>query len=202
MEKKNKMAKSNSKTERKIKKEIKKINKPKVKKGKETKQDIEKTLKEPFLEDIKTIKEQKNRKLASKIELIVIVLFSIIMLILLCNRTFFRSNYKNSKMKIDIPLLLYFKSDDGNRLVFKTLRKSKYVQEYFDNKLSKFTRYNCNGYTFYYDEENYYAIYDLKIEKDFIVKTITIDYATGNANCLCNAANDNLIYKDAEAVCK
>ena len=199
MEKKNKISKSNSKTEKKIIKEIKKVNKSKVKK--ETKEDIEKKLTEPFLEDIKTIKEEKSKKFASKVELIIIVIFSIIMLILLCNRTFFRTNYKNSKININIPLLLYYKSDDGNRLVLKTLRKSKYIKEYFDDELSHFTKYYCNGYTFYYDDENRFAIYDLKIEKDFIVKTVTIDYAVGDSDCLCNAANNDLTYKNAEAVC-
>ena len=191
MEKKKKTIKANSRVEKKIEKEIKKMNK-----------EIEKTLKEPFLEDIQKIKAEKSRKIASKVELIIIFVFSVIMLILLCNRTFFRTNYKNSKMKIDIPLLMYFKSDKNNKLVFKTLRKSKYVTDYFNNKLYNYTRYFCNGYTFYYDEENQYAIYDIKVEKDFIVKTVTISYAAGDANCLCNAADENLTDIDAEEYCK
>jgi hypothetical protein len=204
MEKKNKISKSNNKTEKKIekeiKKELKKRNKPKVKK--ESKEQIEKVLKEPFLEDIKTKKEEKSKKIAGKVELFIIFLFSIIMLILLCNRSFFRTDYKNSKMKIDIPLLLFFKSDDGNKLVFKTLRKSKYVKDYFNEKLSNYTRYNCNGNTFYYDDINRFAIYDINVEKDFIVKTITIDYAEGEANCLCNAAEQFVFGKEAEDMCK
>ena len=97
---------------------------------------------EPFLENIEEIKVKRNKKLLYNIELIVIVTFSIIMLILLCNRTFFRNNYKNSKINIDLPLLMFFRSDNNNKLVLKTLRKTQYVKDYFDNKLSDMTKYN------------------------------------------------------------
>ena len=203
MDNKSKKSKPEKKVEKKIKKEIiketKKVNKKNLKK--ETKTDIEKSLKEPFLEDIEAIREEKNKKLVSKIELIIVIIFSVIMLILLCNRTFFRTNYKNSKMKIDIPLLMFFKKDDGNKLVLKTLRKTKYIKDYFGDKLYNLTRYDCNGYTFYYDENNQYAIYDINIEKDFVVKTVTIEYAAGSADCLCHVANNNLYGKEAEEAC-
>ena len=155
-------------------------------------------LNEPFLEDVKSIKEKKYKKLLNKIELIIIVIFSSIMLILLCNRTFFRSNYKNSKINIDLPLLMLFRSDKDNKLVLKSLRKSLYLREYFDEKLSSMTQYNCDGYDFYYDDLNYYAIYDINIEKNFFVKTVTINYASGDANCLCNAGVTGI---EAEEIC-
>ena len=202
MEKKNNL----EKVEKKIKKDIKKENKKRSapKKVKEIKKEVKNEevqrneLNTPFLEDIKTIKEKKNKRFLVKFELFVIFVFSIIMLILLCNRTFFRTNYKNSKINIDIPLLMFFKEDDGNNLVMKTVRKTKYVQDYFDKKLEDMVEYNCNGYKFYYDEKNHYAIYDIDIEKNFIVKTVTIKYAAGEANCLCNA---NAVGKEAEKKC-
>ena len=140
----------------------------------------------PYLEDIEKTREKKQKKLLNKLELIVIVIFSIIMLILLCNRTFFRSNYKNSKVNIDLPLLMFFKSDKDNKIELKTLRKSQYLKDYFDNQLKYMTKYNCGGYDFYYNDKDFFAIYDIKIEKDFIMKTVTIEYAAGDANCLCN----------------
>ena len=185
MDKKNKMEK---KADKKVLKEIKKANKNKRKK-----------INEPFLEDIRAIKEKRNKKIVQKLELIVIVFFSIIMLVLLCNRTFFRNNYKTSKINIDIPVLMFFKSDDGNKLVLKTLRKSDYVEDYFNDYLMNFTKYNCNGHTFYYNNNHHYAIYNIDIKKNFIVKTVTITYATGSADCLCNTKE---IGQLAEKYCK
>ena len=69
----------------------------------------------------------------------VIVVFSIIMLVFMCNRTFFKTNYRTSKLDIDIPRLLFFIKDDGNQLVFKTYRKSQYVKDFFANHLNNFT---------------------------------------------------------------
>ena len=153
---------------------------------------------EPFLEDMKPIKEKRDKRILYNLELIVIVVFSIIMLILLCNRTFFRSNYKNSKINIDLPLLMFFRSDNNNKLVLKTLRKTQYVRDFFDNKLKEMTKYNCNNHEFYYDEENRFAIYSIDIEKKTIIKTVTIEYAASDLNCLCST---ELIGKAAEDFC-
>ena len=199
------------KVEKKVVKEIKKINKPKKKtpikkKNNETfaknvieKQSVENKKQEPFLENIEKIKEKKNRKIVQTLELIVIVIFYVIMLFLLCNRTFFRRNYKTSKININIPLLMFYKKDDGNKLVMKTLRKSQYVKDFFDEELKGMTQYNCNNHTFYYDNENHFAIYDIEIDKDFAIKTVTISYATGDADCLCNS---NAVGEEAEKMCK
>ena len=152
----------------------------------------------PFLENLKPIKEKQKKKLLYNLELIVIVVFSIIMLILLCNRTFFRTNYKNSKIKIDIPLLMFFRSDKDNKLVLKTLRKTQYIKDYFDGKLSNMTKYNCVDHEFYYDEINRFAIYSIDIKKNKIIKTISIEYAAADPNCLCDTT---LIGKEAEDFC-
>ena len=153
---------------------------------------------EPFLENISKIKEKRNKKILHNLELIVIVVFSIIMLILLCNRTFFRTNYKNSKINIDIPLLMFFKSDKDNKLVLKTLRKSQYIEDFFEDEFRYLTKYNCGDYSFYYDSRNLCAIYGVDIDKDFAIKTVTIEYAYGDADCLCNI---NEIGKKAEELC-
>lgn len=154
--------------------------------------------KEPFLEDMKSIREKKKKKLLYNLELIVIVVFSIIMLILLCNRTFFRTNYKNSKINLNIPLLMFFRSDNDNKLVLKTLRKTQYVKDYFDEKLKSMTKYNCGDHEFYYDEINRFAIYSIDIKKKAFIKTISIEYAGADPNCLCDT---NLIGKEAEDFC-
>ena len=189
-----------TKTKKKIEKEIKKENK-KEKKYTKQKKDISvdnSVLTEPYLVNKEELKESRKRKILTTLEVIVIFIFSIIMLILLCNRTFFSTKYKTSKININIPHMMFFKKDDGNTLVFKTLRKSKYVENYFDGELNKMRRYNCDGYSFFYDENNEMAIYSIKIEKDFAVKEVTINYAVGDANCLCNA---NATGKTAEDIC-
>ena len=210
MEKKNKLEKEEKKIKKKVIKEVEKekkkstkpkiTKKPVIKKEKITQPISEPSFStEPFLEDKEKIKEEKQKKYLSKMELIVIFVFSVIMLILLCNRTFFRNNYKTSKININLPLLMFFKEDTGNKLVLRTLRKTQYIEGYFNDYLKEnTTKYNCNGYSFYYDDKNRYAIYDINIRKDFIVKTVTIYYASGDANCLCNA---DALGKKAEEIC-
>lgn len=143
--------------------------------------------------------EYKRKKVMYILEITVLVIFSLIMLVLLCNRTFFREEYKTSKIKLNIPLLMFFEKDTGNEITLKTLRKSKYVTDFFDGELSKMTQYNCNGYRFFYDDERKTAIYDkIEVEKDGAIKTVKIEYAVGDADCLCSL---NLKGKDAEAIC-
>ena len=147
-------------------------------------------------------KERDNlRTLEIKKTLIisVIFIFSLIMLVFFCNRTFFKTNYKTSKVDIDIPRLLFFIKDDGNEIVFKTYRKSQYVRDYFDNHLYNLTLYRCKGKEFYYDDENNTAFYSINVEKGIALKTVTIKYAVGDADCLCLSGLEG---KEAEEFCK
>ena len=123
--------KSNRKLMKKIEKEVKTKNKIKNKKEVLEESII---LTKPYLVDKEELKESRKLKLLTFIELVVVCIFSIIMLILLCNRTFFTTKYKTSKLHIDIPLMMFYKSDDGNILTLKTLRKSKYVEDFFNEK--------------------------------------------------------------------
>ena len=145
-------------------------------------------------------KEKKYRimKVRYIIESVIVLIFCIFMLLLLCNRTFFKDRYKTSKIDIEIPLMMYFVKDDGNELMFKTLRKSSYLDEYFESKLINLPRYTCGSNVFYYDSEKELAIYDIDIDKTFAIKTVTIRYATGNYDCLCNMETD---LKSAEEMC-
>ena len=103
-----------------------------------------------------------------------------------------------SKINIKIPMLMFFTKDDGNEIVLKTLRKTKYVQQYFDDRLMNMTRYNCDGYSFFYDDSKQTAIYSITVDKSFVMKTVKITYAQGNADCLCEA---KVIGKEAEKIC-
>ena len=84
-------------------------------------------------------------------------------------------------------ILLYFFVKDEDKVVeFKTLRKSEYDKEYFDEYLDKLDRYTCNNEIFYYDKNYNLAIYDIKVEKKFALKTIKISYDVFDVNEVCS----------------
>lgn len=144
--------------------------------------------------------EFNKRKRTYLIELIILGILLLILLILLCNRTFFREEYRTSKINVQIPLLSFFIKDNGNEITLKTLRKSQYVKDYFVEELDKMTRYTCdNDVLFYYDEDTKTAIYSIDVEKNFAMKTIKIKYAQGDADCLCNTP---LPYNEVEKECQ
>jgi len=173
------MQEPSKKEEKKIIKEEKKRKKIETKKRKK----VEKELKD-LTKDKKEILEIRKKRYI--FETVIIIIFGIFLLILLCNRTFFREEYRTKKINLDIPLLTFFIKDDGNEIVFKTLRKSEYVKQYFDSYLSSLAMYNCGERHFYYDESTNTAIYDIDVEKTFALKTITVKYNNGTADCLCS----------------
>jgi hypothetical protein len=177
------MSESESKQEKSKKKILIKEAKEEKKKVKKVKKQLRKVSKEK--EEV--IEMRKKRYI---IETIIISIFIVFMLILLCNRTFFREEYKTSKIDIDLPLLTFFVKDSDGVIELKTLRKSEYLKEYFDSYLSKLSRYNCNDVSFYYDEVTRTAIYDISVNKVFALKTIKIKYQNGNPNCLCNGQDE------------
>lgn len=189
--------KKKNKIEEEINKEIKelkkgnntKAKKPKKKTIKENKEkNIELKEENIIIPEVKEDKEEKeynSRKIRNTLEITIAVILSIFLIFLLCNRTFFKEEYKTSKISLNIPLLMYYTKDDGNQLVFKTLRKSQYVKDYFDGELEKLTRYSCGTHSFYYNDETNTAIYSIDVKKDFAIKTVIINYVQGDADCLC-----------------
>lgn len=178
--------KNNEKIEKEVNKELYEL------KGRKKKKRRKEKPVQAFKEKEKLFKSQKVKYI---VELSVVLIFSIIMLVLLCNRTFFREDYKTSKISLNIPLLMFFEKDDGKEIVLKTLRKSDYVKDFFDGELEKMTRYKCANTVFYYNDESKTAIYSIDVKKDFAIKTVTIKYAHGDADCLCNSSEKD-IFKD------
>ena len=136
-------------------------------------------------EKIKYLKKLDRRK-------VIIALasfFAVILLVLLSNKTFFRKKYKNNNIVIDIPMFMYYKSDKNNKVVFKTIRKSNYLYEYFNEYLSNldvFDYYICNnGKTIYYNEDTSLGIYNVDIVDKFGIKTIKIKYDYRDKNNVC-----------------
>ena len=154
-----------------------------IREEKKKKKKINKELKNIVADKQEIIELRKKRYI---LEATIIVIIAIIMLILLCNKTFFSEKYETSSIKIDIPLLTFFIKDDGKEIILKTLRKSDYLKDYFDAYLSNLDRYNCGENKFYYDTITKTAIYDISIQKTFGIKTISIKYQNGDEECLCN----------------
>ena len=174
---------------------------PKSKKGtKETFDDEKKVLTEKKRRVRKTRKELKmlskeeqerayGIKLSRIIETAVIVIVAFIMVVLLLNRTFFREEYvgkvDKQEFKINIPLLYYFVKDKDGVIEFKTLRKSSYDREYFDEYLNGLDKYDCSGKIFYYDKKYNLVINSIKVEKKIAIKTVLIDYEIKDADEIC-----------------
>lgn len=144
---------------------------------------VQKKISKAFLLKEEAMELRKKRYI---FETFVIAVFLVFMLVLLCNRTFFRDVYKTSKISVDIPVFMFYVKDDGSNVEFKTLRKSKYVREYFDSYISRYSKYDCNGETFYYDDVTRTAIYDISVEKKFAIKTVKISYEHGEIDKLCS----------------
>lgn len=178
------MEELDKKEEKKRAKSSKKLVKEEKKRAKKVSKDLNRVSK-----DKEEIIEIRKKRYIFETILVAILLF--FLLILLCNRTFFREEYKTSKIDIDIPLLTFFVKDNDGEIVLKTLRKSAYLREYFDSYLSNLTKYNCGDKSFYYNETTRSAIYDISVEKSFAIKTIKIKYANGDANCLCDEKSSN-----------
>ena len=155
----------------------------------EKKKRVRKTKKE-LKQLSKDEQERANKiRISRLIETVIIVIIAFIMVVLLLNKTFFREEYTgkvdNQEFKINIPLLYYFVKDKDGVIEFKTLRKSDYDREYFDEYLGDLDKYDCNGKTFYYDKKYNLIINSIKVNKKFVMKTILIDYDIKDANEIC-----------------
>ena len=128
----------------------------------------------------------QKRKFLYFIETLLIAIVSFVMILLLLNKTFFREEYETDDFKINIPMLYFFVKDEDNVIEFKTLRKSEYNVEYFDNYLASLDKYSCNSSNFYYDSRYKLAIYKVDVDKKFAVKTIKITYEVMDLSEVCN----------------
>lgn len=132
------------------------------------------------------------------IETTILVILAIFVLILLCNKTFFKNQYENSSMYIELPKFTYFMKDENNEVTLKTIRKSAFLREYFDEYLSTLDYYSCDGRVIYYDKKNKTSIFDIEVKKNFAIKTITIKYSDKGLEDLCigNPNIDPIIPED------
>lgn len=121
------------------------------------------------------------------IEAVIIAALVFVGLILLCNRTFLGVKYKTDNINISIPRFSYYVNDKDNKVKFVTLRKSKYLNDYYNEYLEGFIFYSCSEgeNTFYYNEKTKSLIKEIKIEKHFAIKTIEVTYDTRSPEEVC-----------------
>lgn len=153
--------------------------------------------KEEKIEQKVVIKEAKPSKVSKElleirrkrhlIEAIIVAVVVFIALVLLCNRTFLGIQYKNKNMTVSIPRFSYYINDKDHKVKFVTLRKSKYLKDYYNEYLEGFIFYSCKEgkNTFYYNEQTKTLIKEIKIEKHFAIKTIEITYDTKTPEEVC-----------------
>ena len=106
---------------------------------------------------------------------------------LLCNKTFLKTNYKTDVLNVSLPRFSYYVKDKDNTVKFVTLRKSENLKEYYNEYLEGFIFYSCaeGNNTFYYNEETKTLIKDIKVEKKFAVKTIVVHYDARTPEEVC-----------------
>ena len=163
--------------------------KTKVKKTKTTTNRTNKT-KKTYTKVIAERKNNTKSKINRLCTISLIFVVTIIFLFFLTNRTFFRNEYKIKNLTLDIPRFMFFIGDEDGVLTLKTWRNYESIKAYFDEYLSNLNRfdfYNCsNEKVFYYDEDRKLAIYDIDVERKFILKTITINYEIIDSSKVCD----------------
>lgn len=174
--------------------EPKKIVKKEPVKKQEVKEEpkkVEKVEQKTITKEAKPSKVSKElleiRRKRHLIEAIIVAVVVFIALILLCNRTFLGIQYKNKNINVSIPRFSYYVNDKDNSVKFVTLRKSKYLKDYYNEYLEGFIFYSCaeGKNTFYYNEQTKTLIKEIKIEKHFAIKTIEITYDTRTPEEVC-----------------
>ena len=169
-----KSASSKTNTTKKVtekKKTTKPVKKEEVKVVKVTKEEAIKekdTIKLPETKKKEVSKEiLEIRKKRHLIEAIIILVLVLIAIMLISNRTFLTTSYKNDNINISIPRFSYFVKDKDNKVKFVTLRKSKYLNDYYNEYLEGFVFYSCSEgeKTFYYNEKTFSLIKEIKVEK-------------------------------------
>ncbi len=152
----------------------------------------------------KLIEHYKRRN--KLIEAIIACVVIVLVFLLLCNRTFLKTEYSmkvnNSEITIPLPRFTYYVGSDGSKVIFKTLRKSTNTRQFFDDFLNTetFDIYYCGGKKdpYYYNEENKYFISSIEVKKGFAIKTITVNYSTVDKDLFCNTIETNDVVNEDE----
>ena len=143
---------------------------------------------------------KKRNKL---VEIVVACVIVLIVFFVACNQTFLKTSYTkkigNSTIELSLPRFTYYVSSDNEKIIFKTLRKSENTRKFFDDFLAegadngKFDVYYCDDEEtpYYYSSQGKYFISDIKVEKTFAIKTITVSYSTVELDLFCETIKND-----------
>lgn len=137
----------------------------------------------------KYIKLREKKKLVVlSVGLIILIGLFLIVLVLIFNKTFFRSSYELDYLKnisIPIPRYSYYRGTGGMEAYttkLKTLKQPDEVNILIDRYLNTLDKIECNNENYYYDKNKNFTIIQYRINNDGIgfVNTIYISYSDGN----------------------
>ncbi len=137
----------------------------------------------------KYIKLREKKKLVVlSVGLIILIGLFLIVLVLIFNKTFFRSSYELDYLKnisIPIPRYSYYRGTggmEGYTTKLKTLKQPDEVNILIDRYLNTLDKIECNNENYYYDKNKNFTIIQYRINNDGIgfVNTIYISYSDGN----------------------
>lgn len=158
-----------------------------------TKTNKKELLQKEYLEEYtKYLKNKKLKRIIFSISLSIIsILLILLSVILLFNKTFFKTTYHsqfNDKVIIQIPKFSYYRGVSGMdtfTVKLKTLKQPDEVNIFIDNYLSTLENFTCNNKTYYYHKNYDFTIYQYRINNDGIgfINTIYISYHDGKC-CL------------------
>lgn len=142
---------------------------------------------------------EKYKKRNKLVEIIIACVIVLIVFFVACNQTFLMTSYTkkigNSTIELSLPRFTYYISSDNEKVIFKTLRKSENTRAFFEDFLAegvdagKFDVYYCDDSDtpYYYSSQGKYFITDIKVEKTFAIKTITVNYTTIELDLFCDS---------------
>ena len=132
-----------------------------------------------------------------------IILFIVLVLafLVLVNKTFIHTKYVHKiggvNVTVNIPRFTYFISDKDGVITLKTLGKTKFVKEFFNEELNDseiYDLYYCSSEKpYYYNNVNKFFITDVEVKKNVAIKTIKIHYSTEDYNTFCMTVNPEII---------
>ena len=137
----------------------------------------------------KYIKLREKKKLVVlSVGLIILIGLFLIVLVLIFNKTFFRSSYELDYLKnisIPIPRYSYYRGTggmEGYTTKLKTIKQPDEVNILIDRYLNTLDKIECNNENYYYDKNKNFTIIQYRINNDGIgfVNTIYISYSDGN----------------------
>lgn len=137
----------------------------------------------------KYIKLREKKKLVVlSVGLIILIGLFLIVLVLIFNKTFFKSYYELDYLKnisIPIPRYSYYRGTggmEGYTTKLKTLKQPDEVNILIDGYLNTLDKIECNDKEYYYDKNKNFTIIQYRINNDGIgfVNTIYISYIEGN----------------------